>query len=99
MEEGNKKEFGKIKQGGVSKDSIEQLIAAIDSELKGEFIQRHLINKISPSFPWNHRTLSNWDSQKIGVEGAFRVGKYMIYPKPSLMNLLRNRLKGNQEMA
>jgi hypothetical protein len=41
---------------------IEQLLAAIDTEIKGEFIQRCKINEISPSFPYDHRTMANRDS-------------------------------------
>jgi hypothetical protein len=76
----------------ISKESIDQLIAAINTEIKGEFIPRSKINQQSPSFPYNHRTLANRDSLHTGVKGAFMVGKHIIYPKIALIEMLREDL-------
>jgi hypothetical protein len=70
----------------------EQLLAAIDTEIKGEFVPRSKINELSPSFPYNHRTLANRDSLHTGVIGAFMVGKRIIYPKAALLEMLREDL-------
>jgi hypothetical protein len=78
----------------VNIELIEKLIGAIDGELKGEMILRHRINELSPSFPWNYRTLANWDSLGIGVEESLPAGKYRLYVKSSLLNLVRRRLMG-----
>jgi len=70
----------------------EQLIAAIDAEIKGEFVQRHKLNEISPSFPYHHRTMANRDSLKTGPAGAFTIGKHKVYRKAALLNMLRSDL-------
>ena len=70
----------------------EQLLAAIAAEIKGEFVQRRKINELSPSFPYNHRTLANRDSLHTGVRGAFMAGKHIFYPKAALLEMLREDL-------
>lgn len=76
----------------IPEEVIKQLIDAIDSELKGEFVLRHKLNELSPSFPYKHRTMANRDSLKTGPKGAFQVGKHIVYPKNSILQMLRDDL-------
>lgn len=86
MKKKDKEQAPKIK---IPEEIREQLIAAIDAEIKGEFIQRHKINKLSPSFPYHHRTMANRDSLKTGPRDAFTVGKHKVYRKTALLDMLR----------
>lgn len=78
----------------VNLELVEKLISAIDSELKGDMIPRHKINELSPSFPWGYRTVANWDSLGVGVKESLAAGKYRLYVKSSLLDLVRRRLLG-----
>lgn len=66
----------------------EQLIATIGSEIKGEFVQRHKLNEVSPSFPYHHRTMANRDSLGTGPKEAFMLGKHVTYSKKALLDML-----------
>jgi hypothetical protein len=81
-------------KAAVNLELVERLISAIDTELKGDMILRHKINELSPSFPWNHRTLANWESAGIGVQESLAAGKFRLYSKSSLLQLVRRRLLG-----
>lgn len=70
----------------------EELLAAVAAEIKGEFVQRHKINDISPSFPYHHRTLANRESLGTGPKEAFMVGKHKMYAKSALLQMLRDDL-------
>lgn len=76
----------------VPEEMRERLLAAISAEIKGEFVQRHRINDESPSFPYRHRTLANRDSAGTGPKGAFNIGKYRVYLKSALIDMLREDL-------
>lgn len=85
----NKKQTTQVPRTKIPEELREQLIAAVDSELKSEFPQRHKLNKESPSFPYNHRTMANRDSLGTGPKEAFMVGKHKIYRKAALLEMLR----------
>lgn len=72
----------------------EQLITAVDSEIKSNVVARHKLNSISPSFPYNHRTMANKDSKKLGPTESFMVGGKRFYTKKALLNFLRSDLEG-----
>lgn len=88
-EKEEKKQTPKAK---IPEEIREQLISAIATEIKGEFVQRHKLNLISPSFPYNHRTMANRDSLKTGPAGAFTIGKHKFYRKTALLEMLRSDL-------
>ena len=74
----------------------EQLIKAVDAEIKAEFFPRHNLNKLSPSYPHNHRTLANRQSMarrshEIFVEHTMIGGRCFI-SKKSLLATLRAEL-------
>ncbi len=87
-----KKEKNQTPKIKIPEEIREQLIAAIDAEIKGEFVQRHKLNELSPSFPYHHRTMANRDSLKTGPRDAFSVGKHKVYRKAALLEMLRSDL-------
>lgn len=80
----------------------QKLIDAVTNELKGEIVPRHKINKLSPSFPFNHRTMANKDSLKIdgvstGVKEFIMVGGRRHYVRSSLIAWMRAVLSKSQQ--
>jgi hypothetical protein len=70
----------------------EMLIQAVDSELKGDIIPRHKLNILSPSFPYNHRTMANRDNLKTDVREFIVLRGRRFYVKRSLLKMLREDL-------
>jgi hypothetical protein len=74
----------------------EMLIRAVDKEIVPEVFARHNINKLSPSFPYNHRTMANRDSSKkddvVRVKNTTVIGGRPYYSKQSLLAMLREDL-------
>lgn len=85
----SKKKTTQVPRTTIPEELREQLIAAVDAELKSEFPQRRKLNKESPSFPYHHRTMANRDSLGTGPKNAFMVGKHKVYRKASLLDMLR----------
>ena len=79
------------------KATVEKLIEAVRQELKGEFIQRHKVNILSPSFPYDYRTLANCDCLGTGPAETLMCGGRMLYAKDSLLAWLRARLGLGEE--
>lgn len=71
----------------------EKLIETVAAEIKGDVIARHKLNNISPSFPYNHRTMANRDSKKLGPAEFLIVGGRRFYTKKSLLDFLRADLE------
>lgn len=70
----------------------EELIRAVENEIKAEVFPRHAINKLSPSFPYNHRTLANRDAQKSGVSDFLMLGGRRLITKKGVLDFLRAEL-------
>lgn len=70
----------------------EKLIAAVEAELGDGFTARHKINRVSKSFPYNHRTMANRDSLGTGPKDKIMVGKHMFYSNLSVLEMLREDL-------
>ena len=81
---------------GARTATVEKLLAAVDAELKAAFVPRHLVNKLSPSFPYNHRTLANRDCDGSGPTETIMIGGRMFHEKKSLLDWLRLRLLGEE---
>jgi hypothetical protein len=64
-------------------------LEAVDAEIKGAVLARHKLNKISPSFPLDHRSLANRDCLGLGVKGAVTIGGRVFYSKIALLDMLR----------
>jgi len=67
----------------------EKLLQAVADEIKGDVIARHKINKLSPSFPYHHRTMANRDCLGTGVKEFITVGGRRFYLTKSLLDMLR----------
>ncbi len=72
------------------------ILKAVDDELPEVFQRQHL-NKLSPSFPWNFRTLANRDSLARRRTGQPLIQQTQIdgrtfYIKASFMDVLRAEL-------
>ncbi|MEQ8159716.1 MAG: hypothetical protein ABRQ33_00890 [Smithellaceae bacterium] len=65
-----------------------QLVEAVAGEIKSDFVARSKVNKISPSFPYNHRTCANRDALKTGVKEKILVGNNILYKTTSLLEML-----------
>lgn len=70
----------------------ERILEAVANEIRGEVIPRHKINKISPSFPFSHRTLANRDSAGTGCKETLIIGNRMFYTKAGILDMLRSDL-------
>jgi len=66
----------------------EKLIASVKTELGDGFTARHKINTLSPSFPYNHRTLANRDSLGTGPAEKIFIGKHIFYSNQSILEML-----------
>lgn len=70
-------------------DIAVKLISAVESEIGSTgFSPRHKINKISPSFPYDHRTMANRDSLGTGPKEKILVGKHIFHGNLSLLEML-----------
>lgn len=70
----------------------ERMIEAVNQELKGDTFPRHKINKLSPSFPYSHRTLANRDSLGTGCKETLTIGGRVFYTKSGILEMLRRDL-------
>ncbi len=70
----------------------EKLIQAVENEIKAEIFPRHTINKLSPSFPYNHRTLANRDALNTGISEFLMLGGRRFITKKSTIDFLRREL-------
>lgn len=66
------------------------LIIAVSAEIGNPtaFTPRHKINEVSKSFPYNHRTLANRDSEGTGPTEKILIGKHVFHRNLSLLEML-----------
>lgn len=69
-------------------DVAKKLIEAVKAELGNGFTPRHQVNKKSPSFPYNHRTMANRDCVGTGPREKILIGKHIFYSNSSILEML-----------
>lgn len=80
-----------IRDGGYRLSPVAiKLVEAVAPELGNPdgFTPRHKLNQISPSFPYNHRTMANRDSLGTGPKDQINVGKHKFYRNLSILEIL-----------
>jgi hypothetical protein len=70
---------------------IDQTIAAIERELP-ENVARHRLEHY-PSFPFKKGYMQNCDSDGTGVRRKLLIGRCIFYPRDSLLEWLRERIR------
>lgn len=68
---------------------VEQLIRAVDREILADVFPRHKINILSPSCPYDHRTIAN----QYHSEDKIVIGGRVYLSKASFLKFLRQKLE------
>jgi len=68
---------------------VEQVIHAVDREIKADVFARHKINILSPSCPYDHRTIAN----QYHSEDKILIGGRVYLSKASFLKFLRQKLE------
>jgi len=68
---------------------VEQLIHAVDREIIPEVFPRHKLNILSPSCPYDHRTIAN----QYHSEDKILIGGRVYLSKASFLKFLRRKLE------
>lgn len=81
----------------VEENLIKQALEAVEREMPENVPRHHLGPKAGyyRSFPYSRGYMQNCDSDGIGPEEKFFMGRYVYYTRRSLLEWLRKRMKFN----